>query len=699
MGGTTIGIAPLLPWAVIAPLGVVGLGLFLYAAYRRATGALWRGLAAVSLVAALINPAIVDEQRKPLKDVAAIVVDSTPSQSAGARTAQTELALSELRRRLKVMEDTLEVRTIRIEHDSVASASEGTRLFGPLTRLLSDVPPRRLAGAVIITDGQVHDIPDNLRAAGLPAPVHALLTGEPDEGDRRLVVLEAPSYGIVGKELLMTVRVEDSGGPDTDNPRFAKLTVRLNGTDSGTHELRVGEDATFAITLDHRGLSVLELSVERGPRELTLSNNRAVVQLNGVQDRLRVLLVSGEPHAGERTWRNLLKSDPSVDLVHFTILRPPEKQDGTPINELSLISFPTRELFEVKIDEFDLVIFDRYRRRGVLPPVYLQNIADYVVRGGALLEAVGPTFAGPFSIFRTPLGEVLPGEPTGAIFERRFRPQITEMGHRHPVTMRLPGGPALSNGKGFGEPSWGRWFRQIDTEAKRGRVLISGVEDRPLLILDRVGDGRVAQLNSDHIWLWARGFEGGGPQAELLRRLAHWLMKEPELEENDLRAHIVNDRLEIVRRNVDRQEKGIEITLPDGSQLIIRPEEGSPGEYRASLPIDAAGLYRISDGDRVTMAAAGALNSLELADMRASADLIAPALADVGGVARWLNEGLPQIRSVRPGRRAAGQGWIGLIANGDYVVTGISQIPLMPALLLLFLALGATAAAWRREGE
>ncbi len=699
MGGTAIGFAPLLPWAIIAPLGLAALGLFIFALFRRAKGALWRGLAAASLIAALVNPSIIDEQRKPLKDVAAVVVDATPSQNVGARRAQAEFALGELQRRLKVMQDTLEVRTIHIEHDSVASASEGTRLFGPLTRALSDVPPRRLAGAVIITDGQIHDVPDDLRAAGLPAPVHVLLTGDQDEGDRRLVVLEAPSYGIVGKELLMTVRIEDNGSPDTGEPSLAKLTVRLNGTDSQTNELPVGIDATFAITLDHRGLSVLELSVESGPRELTLINNRAVVQINGVQDCLRVLLVSGEPHAGERTWRNLLKSDPSVDLVHFTILRPPEKQDGTPINELSLISFPTRELFEVKIDEFDLVIFDRYRRRGVLPPVYLQNIADYVARGGALLEAVGPTYAGPFSIFRTPLGAVLPGEPTGAVFERRFTPQITDMGHRHPVTMRLPGGPSISAGKGIGEPGWGRWFRQIDTEAARGRVLMSGIEGRPLLILDRVGKGRIAQLNSDQIWLWARGFEGGGPQAELLRRLAHWLMKEPELEENDLRAQVLNDSLEIVRRNVDRQEKGVEVTFPDGRRLVVRPEESSPGEYRASLPIDAAGLYRISDGDRVTMAAAGTLNSLELADMRASADLLAPSVEAVGGVARWLNQGVPEIRSVRPARRAAGQGWIGLVENGDYVVTGISQIPLMPALLILLLALGATAAAWRREGD
>ena len=138
-----------------------------------------------------------------------------------------------------------------------------------------------------------------------------------------------------------------------------------------------------------------------------------MVSIDGVRDKLRVLLVSGEPHAGERTWRNLLKSDASVDLVHFTILRPPEKQDGTPINELSLIAFPTRELFQQKIKEFHLIIFDRYARQGVLPIIYFDNIARYVQEGGAVLVAAGPDYASPTSIWRTPLEQILPAEPSG----------------------------------------------------------------------------------------------------------------------------------------------------------------------------------------------------------------------------------------------------------------------------------------------
>ena len=251
-----------------------------------------------------------------------------------------------------------------------------------------------------------------------------------------------------------------------------------------------------------------------------------------MRDRLRVLLVSGEPHAGERVWRNILKSDPSVDLVHFTILRPPEKQDGTPIRELSLIAFPIRELFDVKLDEFDLIIFDRYSQRGIIPQAYIDNVVRYVRKGGALLEAAGPTFGTPMSLFRTPLGEILPTEPTGNVLRGglqaaadRARPPPS--GHRGSARRRQAGrgaelGTLVPPGRG--------------AASSAAATVMSGEHGGPLLVLDRVGKGRVAQLLSDQMWLWARGFEGGGPQAELLRRLAYWLMKEPDLEENDLRA-------------------------------------------------------------------------------------------------------------------------------------------------------------------
>ncbi len=654
----------------------------------RANGALWRTLAFSILVLTLLNPSLVTEERTPLKDVAVIIVDDSPSQGLGKRRDQVNAALDQLRKEAEKFSDTLDLRIVTVGQDGLAAADQGTRLLAPLSRALSDVPARRVAGAILLTDGQVHDVAPDIETKGLPAPLHVLLSGRANETDRRLVIVKAPAFGIVGKEMGMTLRIEDNAASLN---KKASLSIRRDGGQATSLAAPIGTDFQLPFTLNHGGSTVFEIEVSPKPNELTLANNRAAVSINGVRDRLRVLLVSGEPHAGERTWRNLLKSDPSVDLIHFTILRPPEKQDGTPINELSLISFPTRELFEVKIADFDLVIFDRYRRRGVLPSSYLRNIVNYVAKGGALLEAVGPTFAGPFSIYRTPLGKALPGAPTGRVVKRGFRPTVTEMGKRHPVTADLS---AAKPGK-----DWGRWFRQIDVSVKQGRVLMNGADERPLLILDRFGDGRVAQLNSDHIWLWARGYEGGGPQAELLRRLAHWLMKEPELEETDLRAIAKDDQLEITRRDIDAKTRDITVTGPDGKVITVALEEERDGLYTGSVPISQPGLYRVSDGDRVFMAAAGALNPIEFSDINATTELLAPLSTATGGALRWLDKGVPHLRRIAPGRNAAGRDWVGLTANGDYVVTGVNVVPLLPALLVLLLALGATAFAWRREGD
>jgi hypothetical protein len=691
MTGNSIQFAPLLPWSLLAALSGLAVLALAPGLLLRAAGGFARVAAAAAILLALANPSLVEEQREPLRDVAAIIVDDSPSQSIGERRAVTAAALEALMARLEAESDTLEVRVLRVDARAIGAADEGTRIVGPLARLLADVPARRLAGIIVLTDGQIHDLPEAAGESRLPGPVHVLLSGERGERDRRLVVVRAPGYGIVGDSVEVTVRVEELGAaPGAE----VLVEMRRDGGPAQSFPVTTGEEFGIPILLDHGGPTVVELSVAGGPWELTGINNRAVVEINGVRDRLRVLLVSGEPHAGERTWRNLLKSDPSVDLIHFTILRPPEKQDGTPINELSLISFPTRELFEVKLGGFDLVIFDRYRRRGVLPPVYLQNIVDYVTAGGALLEAVGPTFASPYSIYRTPLGAALPGEPTGAVIERGFLPRVTETGRRHPVTADLPG-----SGERGEDPGWGRWFRLIDVAARRGRVLMSGAEGRPLLILDRLGYGRVAQLNSDHIWLWARGYEGGGPQAELLRRLAHWLMQEPDLEEESLSASLRGDRLEIRRRSVDPDDRPIEMTRPDGEVVTVELEETRPGLYTASLPVDQPGLYRISDGINLAMAAVGALNPLEFADVRTSEAKAAALAGATGGSVFWLSDGVPDIRRVRPGRAASGRGWIGLLANGDYVVTGVSEIPAFPALAALILALGAAVLAWRREGR
>src|SRR5215470_5336119 len=688
-GNLQIELAPTLPWPVIVALAAAALVVVLLGLWRRARGIGWRALAAAGLIGTIANPSIVREERNYLDDVAVIVVDDSASQKIGNRTQQTAAALADAEKRIRALPH-VELRVVRAGSDSTASGGGGTRLFEALQRAIGDVPARRIAGAVFISDGQVHDVPAELKDLGFNAPVHLLLTGEANEIDRRLTITKAPTYGLVDNDVAMTVRVDDQ--PQAPVGATAKVTVVQDGTPKETLDVPIGVDQEIKIHVDHPGPALVELQVEPREKELSLVNNQAVAVVNGVRDRLRVLLVSGEPHAGERTWRNILKSDPAVDLVHFTILRPPEKQDGTPINELSLIAFPIRELFEVKLNQFDLIIFDRYRRRGVLPRAYFENIVHYVENGGALLDAAGVSLGGPLGLYQSPLGDVLPGEPTGEITERGYRPQVTEIGRKHPVTADLPGGGA--------KPTWGRWFRIVQATVKRGNTLMSGPDDEPLLILDRYGKGRVAQLLSDQIWLWSRGYEGGGPQAELLRRVAHWLMKEPELEEEDLRATVIDNRLEITRRSLGENPKTVEVTTPGGDKATVPLSDAGDGKAAGVIAAPESGLYRVTDGTHRAFAASGDLNPIELADLRSTSDVMKPIVtATNGGIVRLATDGVPDIRQVRPGRDTAGRGWIGLRSNADYVVTGVDQAPLLPALVVLLLGLGATMLAWRREGR
>ncbi|HEX5454677.1 MAG TPA: hypothetical protein VFX06_12875 [Stellaceae bacterium] len=695
----TLASAPLLPWWAIWALAGAGALVLAFGVWRRARGTFWRGLALAMLLAILINPSLVKENRSPLRDVAAVVVDQSPSQRIGHRMAATEAALTNLKKQLSQEHD-LDVRVVRAGQVGPGGEDDGTRLFGALNRALSDVPRQRLAGVVMITDGEVHDVPagkaaDAAREFG--APLQVLLSGHPGERDRRLVLPQAPGFALVGKNMPLTVRIEDLPANADANAAgsTAQLTWRKDGGPQHEIAVPVGRDVKLSIPIDHGGPNVIELAVNAGPHELTMVNNHAALVVNGVRDRLKVLLVSGEPHAGERVWRNILKSDPSVDLVHFTILRPPEKQDGTPIRELSLIAFPIRELFDVKLSDFDLIIFDRYSRRGIIPESYIENVVRYVRNGGALLEAAGPSFGTPMGMSRTPLGAILPAEATGHVDDEGFKPELTALGRRHPVTEDLPGA-----GKPGEAPSWGRWFRQVDTHVRDGTVIMKGDHGEPLLVLDRVGKGRVAQLLSDQMWLWARGFEGGGPQAELLRRLAYWLMKEPDLEENDLRASVDGDRLIVKRQSLKPDNSPVTVTAPDGKKTKLTLIPGKGGRSSGTMAISEMGLYRVGDGKRTTLAAAGPLNPVEFADVRTTADKLKPLATASGGGVFWVGDGkIPEVRRVSPGRAASGYDWIGIRQNGDYVVTGFRETPLFPAIAALILAIGLLVAAWRREAR
>jgi hypothetical protein len=686
----TVVLDPLLPMvAIYVVSALVALGVAL-AIWRQLPGWWLRGLAGLALLAALLNPAVQTEDREALSDIVVLVIDQSASQRISNRETQTEAAIANVRSEVARLDNT-ELRVVTVGD---GEGDSGTQLMSGLSDALAEEPQGRIAGVILLTDGRLHDLE---RTPALSAPLHALLTGQADDWDRRLVVSNAPAFAILGEPVTLTLRIEDQGAaPAAD--ALVPLAISIDGGAAMAFQVPVGQDIQLPVNLPHAGMNVLQFDTPAVDGELTPRNNAAVVQINGVRDRLRVLLVSGEPHAGERTWRNLLKADAAVDLVHFTILRPPEKQDGVPVEELSLIAFPTRELFMEKIEDFDLIIFDRYRRRGILPAIYLENIADYVRNGGAVLVSSGPEYGGAESIYRSPLETILPGAPTARVFEEGFVPQVSDLGERHPVTEGLEAmSPPPATGEG---PGWGRWFRLVDTTVPDGaEVLMTGLDDRPLLTLNRVGEGRVALIASDQSWLWDRGYEGGGPQAELLRRLAHWMMKEPELEEEALWVEPTGQTMLIIRRTLEETAPDVTVTAPDGTDTVLPLTEVSPGRFEALWTAPDVGLYRLTNGTLDSVIALGSAAPKEFEQTIATGDLLEPAVDDTRGGIVNISDGAIDLRSVREGRPAAGRGWLGIMPRGAYRTAAVSIAPIMPAWAFLLIASLLTVGAWLREGR
>jgi hypothetical protein len=544
--------------------------------------------------------------------------------------------------------------------------------------------------------------------------VHALLTGRPDEFDRRIEILKAPKFGIVGQSREIEIAVRETGRRGRAGTNEVNLKVRREDASDDTLRARIDERLRIPMRFPHAGTNIVEIELAPVDGELTAANNRIVVAAEGVRENLRVLLVSGEPHAGERTWRNLLKSDAAVDLVHFTILRPPEKQDGTPIHQLSLIAFPTRELFSEKIKDFDLIIFDRYQHRGILPLLYYDNIARYVERhGGALLVAAGDDLAGRMSLFRTPLQSVLPAVPSGRVIETPFKAKVEGDGLKHPVTRGLPGAGAPGS-----EATWGRWFRQVEVEPRRGRTLMTGAEHKPLLVLDRMGKGRVALLTSDHAWLWARGYDGGGPHAVLLRRIAHWLMKEPDLEEERLLASAHGLKLTIERRSMEATVPPVVLSAPGGETSSITLDKAGDGIWRTTVDVKAPGLYKAEtpapdkqQGQLTAVAHAGLEDAREMSEVTATDQKMLPLVEATGGGVYWTRGGgllsavsstavdVPRISMLTNARVLSGSGWLGLKDREAHVTRGVSLTPMFSGLLALAALLAFVSLAWWREGR
>lgn len=681
-----------LPW-------VIGLAALIFIASFAAGAARLRSqftrlTAGLFLLIGLLNPQSVEEDRETLPDTVIVIEDRSDSMKFGGRDEALKKMTAELKSEFR-KDGNLDIITISVPQDN-----EGTLLASALTDALAGAPTKRLAGVVALTDGRAHDISEAV-AGYLPenTPFHSLIIGEPEARDRRILATKAPKFGVVGEQAEYEILVED---PGFDGER-ARIELKLNGDVKTRFPITIGRPLSIPLEIERRGSNTVELTVQAVEGELTLNNNLFVSEIQGVRDRLRVLLVTGEPHNGGRAWRNLLKSDPALDLVQFTILTSRSKNTRAGERELSLIPFPRQQLFEDRLDEFDLIIFDQYERRSLsrrqgrsrptIPPQYFQNIAHYVEDGGALLLATGPAFATQASLYRTPLVSILPARPTGETLTGAFRPELNEKGKRHPIT---------SDFQGNEDQSWGSWYRVIDNDPIGGDVLMNGPDGVPLFVIDKVRDGRVAMLMSDQAWLWAKGHDGGGPYREMFRRTAHWLMGEPELDAETLSGVRDRDDLVITRRSLDDVKDPVDVIAPDGTRRRVTLDRIADGLYRATLPLAGQGAYRLSNGDISAITAVGALNPKEYENLLPTQDVLAPLSEATKGLIKSVgldDSSLPEIRRPKSGRQMSGRNWMGLVSHDAYTVTQSRRTPLAPGIFLFGLFFLFLAWAWRREGK
>lgn len=698
-----VSLEPLLPlWGIGGALLAVVL-LSLPGLLRRSPGAGWRILPTLLLCLFLTGPHLVQETQGRLDDTVLLVVDDSDSMHQGNRIALRDATLESLLSRIGHHESV---------HTRVITAGgqgkDGTRLVTAVEQALTGLAGQPVGAVVLLTDGQIHDMPatpDAVQAlaARIGAPVHTLLTGSPAEKDRRIQVSSAPDFGMVGRETTITVTVSeyDTGVAERSSP--VPLTVHINNEPPQVLMVSPGQKRDIPVPLIRGGQTVVGLSVPILDGEPGTANNRTALAVSGIRDRIRVLLVSGEPAIGERSWRRLLKADPGIDLVHFTILRPPAKDDGTPLHELALITFPVRELFEERLTDFDLVIFDRYTRRSLVPGMFFDRLVDYVHNGGALLLSVGPEFAGAGSLADSPLSGIIPTAPAERTVRGRFIPALDPAaGFRHPVTAGLPNSGTAGN-----PPGWGAWLQYVETRATRGTTLMRTPGGNPLLVLDRIEKGRSAVILSDTLWLWARGWDGGGPQAELVRRLVNWLLAEPDLEEEALQAVADpdTDTLTITRRSLSDPPasagRTVTVTDPDGHRTTVPLHTTAPGQEQAQVPAPQPGIWSVSDGTRNTAVAVGSGTTPERASLIATDRILSPLSQASGGRVLWLGQdGVPELRdTAAEGTQHSGRTWIGIRRNDARISNGVQTHPLLPTGLVALLVLGTLVLAWWREGR
>ena len=505
-----------------------------------------------------------------------------------------------------------------------------TRIRSALARLRQLYRGKDLAGVVIVSDGI-----DNGRFGtgplssesrsflrSLEVPIHSAWVGSPEIRDIAVAEVFSDAFAFVRNAVQVEAEITVHGmGLErvpvvlaTTRGTVAQKEVRI---DPGRSRYRV----RFDFVPQRVGRFVYTVSTPVQAGEALEGNNRRSFVLKVIRDRIRVLQVCGRPSWDERFLRDLLKRDPNIDLISFFILRTPTDLSLVPTSELSLIPFPTEELFEKELGSFDLVLLQNFNYRPYGIGVYLPHLRRFVEQGGGLAMVGGSLSFSSGAYFGTPVGEVLPvklqpeaTDPARQLSEEDFRLRLTREGQEHAILQVGRTSRDTEQVLGALPPLSG--VNLVAGATSDATVLAvhpflkdSAGKPMPVLATREVGKGRTFALTTDTSWHWAFHAVGAGGSRQAYdrfwRNAIRWLIRDPELKY--LRVIVQRDsvplgtpvRATIRAYNPDYSAaKGVKVAyevqrLPGGKGIERVNHTNSEGEITLELALKEEGAYRI----------------------------------------------------------------------------------------------------------
>ena len=612
------------PWLILLFL-FLGLGLVLlqYVLIRGKLGSsralvisLLRCFSFFLLISFALNPLFISKKEHRISPPLAILIDTSQSMGLpgamgkGSRLDEARsILLDEPSGLLKRLKEKYEVKVYALgeslrtleegEFSRLGVGGKNANLSGALAKLNPEGPQ-----VLLFSDGNLQW--EN-KGPGVSSPL-VVPVGNPD-GYKDVLIksVKAPSMAFRGREVTIDVVLKGYGYRGLTLPVVLKDGHRLL-TGKNIRFNENPSEATLALSFTPQEIGQHSLSVSILPQvgESLVSNNTVNLSLKVVRDKIRVLVVSGSPSMNYRFMRMALKSDPSIDVLSFVILRTPSDVLNVPLQEQSLIPFHVETLFSKELTEFDLLIFDNFAYHFYFHPKYLGAIKEFVKGGGSFALIGGPHLFGRYG--GTPIEEILPVQLTGKEDYRRDFPRgvkASRTGSSHPIL-----GWSAGDGQGMNNPVtvWEEMptldgFNVLEPKNSGAVLLESADRDSwPILVVGSYGKGRVLVLGTDYSWKWYSGMvaKGRGNWAYLkfVEKMVRWLTRDPSLDPVEItlpeRSGTVGEGKEVRIRA--KEASGVSLSVFNADGLKIKSQlkaTGQTGEYLGSFLPEKGGIHKV----------------------------------------------------------------------------------------------------------